>query len=180
MTNENWRGSNRRRKSDQRNQQLSNERRVSENNSRHIRQSDAGQNPTGRGGGYKKTGKEQEKNAKGFNGRPKWKAAKLRSDPIPTPLCAFCKEPIKDLAAAITNKDGEAVHFDCAQKRIALAESLGKGDTVTYIGGGRFGIVCFQNPQVPLKFTIKKIIEWEQKDKRAPWRGHIADHFSLT
>ncbi|MDR2445103.1 MAG: hypothetical protein LBD44_04120 [Spirochaetaceae bacterium] len=154
--------------------------RISENNSRHSRQNGAGQNPGGRGGLSKKTGNENGKNAQGLNNRPKWKATKLRSDPIPTPLCAYCKEPIKDLATAITNREGEAIHFECAQKRIAAAEALGKGDTVTYIGGGRFGIVCFENPQIPLKFKIKKIIEWEQKDKRAPWRGHIADHFSLT
>jgi hypothetical protein len=176
MTNENWRGDNRRRKSGQRNQQFSNKGGLSENSSRHGRQ-----NPGGRGSDHKKTGKEQEKSAKGFNAaRPRWTAVKLRSDPIPTPLCVYCKEPIKELASAIMDKDGEALHFECVQKRIAAAEFLGKGDTVTYIGGGRFGIVRFENPNVLRKFKIKKIIEWEQKDKRAPWRGHIADHFSLT
>jgi hypothetical protein len=180
MTNENWRGDNRRRKTGHRSQQFSNESGITENIHNRGKQNNVGKNFGGRNGSHKKTGKEPEKNVKGVSGRPKWTAVKLRSDPIPTPLCVYCKEPIKELASAIMDKDGEALHFECVQKRIAVAESLGKGDTVTYIGGGRFGIVRFENPNVLRKFKIKKIIEWEQKDKRAPWRGHIADHFSLT
>ena len=176
--NEGWRGDNRRRKSGKRGHPFLDEGGVPETDGHYGRQNGAAQNQGGRG--LQKAGKKQEKNVKELNARPKWKATKPRSDPIPTPLCAHCKEPIKELAAAIMDKDGEAIHFECAQKRIAAMESLGKGDTVTYIGGGRFGIVCFDNPQVPRKFKIKKIIEWEQKDTRASWRGHIADHFSLT
>jgi hypothetical protein len=129
---------------------------------------------------YKKSGKEHEKNNKSLNPRPKWNAAKLRTDPIPTPVCPYCGLPIKDLASALSGSDGKAVHFECVQKRIAAAEALEKGDTVIYIGGGRFGIVYFENPQIPRSFKVKKIIEWEQKDNRASWRDHIADHFSLT
>ncbi|MDR2803571.1 MAG: hypothetical protein LBB22_04705 [Treponema sp.] len=133
-------------------------------------------------GSNKKSGREQEKGNKNFSSRPKWTSPKLRTEPIPTPICSYCKEPIKDLASAFSCKDNDegAVHFDCALKRIAEMEPLEKGDSVTYIGGGRFGIVTFENPRVPGSFKIKKIIEWEQKEKRAPWRGHIADHFSLT
>jgi hypothetical protein len=69
--------------------------------------------------------------------------------------------------------------------KIAGEERLEKGDTVTYIGGGRFGIVHFRSG-VPGKggdgktFTIKKIIEWENKDNRAEWRSTISDHYSVT
>lgn len=182
MMNENWRDDNRRRKGSQtvsknggRGRQVPEGGRSFENG----RSRDAGQSFGGRGGSPKKTGKEQG-NDKGLNVRHRWTAPKLRSDPIPTPLCAYCNETIKDLAAALTDKNGDAIHFGCARKRIADGEPLGKGDTVTYIGGGRFGIVRFENPHVPGKFKIKKIIEWEEKDKRVPWRSHIADHFSLT
>ncbi|MDR3356778.1 MAG: hypothetical protein LBO04_06275 [Spirochaetaceae bacterium] len=178
--NENWRGDKRRRKSGQNSRPFPKEGRPSEKIHSHDRRNDAGQNFGGRCGGTKKTAKEQEKNDKAFNARSKWTGARLRTDPIPAPLCAYCKEPVKDLAAALTDKEGNAIHFECVQKHIALSESLGKGDTVTYIGGGRFGIVRFENPNIPRKFTIKKIIEWERKDQRAPWRGHIADHFSYT
>lgn len=201
MMSENGRGDKRRRKSSQHKQKFSkegqasensqshgpvsapartaSEGRASKNSQSHGRQAGAGQNIGGHGG-PKKTGKEQGKNDKGAGARPKWTAAKLRSDPIPSPLCVYCEKPIKELASALTDSNGEAIHFECVQKRIAAMESLGKDDTVTYIGGGRFGVVHFGNSRGTGKFTIKKIIEWEQKDKRAPWRGHIADHFSLT
>jgi hypothetical protein len=123
------------------------------------------------GGNYKKTGKEPEKSNGYLSFRSKW---------VSTPICPYCNEPIKDLFSALTDRNGEAVHFECAQKRVAAMERLESGDKVTYIGGGRFGIVAFENPSILKKFKIKKIIEWEQKDKRADWRSHIADHFSLT
>jgi hypothetical protein len=69
--------------------------------------------------------------------------------------------------------------------KIAQEEPLEKGDTVTYIGGGRFGIVHFSSG-VPGRsengktFEIKKIIEWENKDNRAEWRSTISDHYSVT
>jgi hypothetical protein len=112
-------------------------------------------------GEYKKTKKEREKNNRNFGRRPKWTAVKLRTDPIPTPLCPYCNEIIKDLACAIANKEGEAAHFECVRKRIAATETLEKGDIVTYIGGGRFGILTFENshiPNVPKRFKLKKII----------------------
>jgi hypothetical protein len=117
--------------------------------------------------------------------RPKWTAPKLSIDPIPVPDCPYCGKPIKDLSAAFADKNsGAAVHFDCVIARIAENERLDKGDAVTYIGGGRFGIVHF--PDLPgrspdsRKFTIKKIFEWENKENRSEWRKFIADHYSLT
>jgi hypothetical protein len=55
-----------------------------------------------------------------------------------------------------------------------------KGDAVTYIGGGRFGVVHFNNPQDTRNFKIKRIIEWEDKGNRAEWRQTVADHYSVT
>jgi hypothetical protein len=133
----------------------------------------------GRDGGDKKPRWEKNKNA--FYNRPKWTPAKLLTDPIPSPRCPHCQKPIKDLASAFTDKvTGEAMHFDCARERIAAQEKLEKGDTVTYIGGGRFGIVRFENPSQMRSFKIKKIIEWEIGEKHPLWRGKIADHYSLT
>jgi hypothetical protein len=169
MTSENWRGDSKRRKQSRdgfrRSQGVE---RRKEDGSFTMR------------GANKKLGKEHEKNSNNPGARPKWTSVKLNTDPIPTPLCPYCGLPIKDLAAAFSGADGAAVHFECVQKRIAAteADSIGKGDTVIYLGGGRFGIVYFEN--LLRSFKIKKIIEWEQKDNHAPWRGHIADHFSLT
>jgi hypothetical protein len=113
--------------------------------------------------------------------RPKWVPPQLSAEPIPVPDCSYCGRPIRDISTALTDKNtGEAVHFDCVIARIAQEETLEKGDSVTYIGGGRFGIVYFPNPQDTRNFRVKKILEWENKENRAPWRRIIADHFSVT
>jgi hypothetical protein len=101
--------------------------------------------------------------------------------------------------SAIADKDtGVPVHFDCVSARIAFGEKLEKGETVAYIGGGRFGIVSFggsaqgktgapqenrqerNSPQAARDFSIRKIIEWEKMDKRAEWRSLICEHYSVT
>ncbi|MDR1257307.1 MAG: hypothetical protein LBJ86_06130 [Spirochaetaceae bacterium] len=185
MTNENWRGDNRRkparRGGEQQRGRAEKPERGKPARNGGMAASDSRNDRRGflaAGSDYKKTGKEQEKNSRAR--RPKWTAAKLRTDPIPAPACPYCGESIKDLACAVSDKNGQAAHFECVQQRISAAETLEKGDTVTYLGGGRFGIVAFENPRAPKRFKVKKIIEWEKKDNHAEWRGRIADHFSLT
>ena len=141
--------------------------------------------------------------------RPKWTPPKIKTEPLPLSDCAWCGKPIRDIPAAIADKDtGAPVHFDCVISRITFGERLEKGEAVTYIGGGRFGIVCFDNPAAQHRdnqakspgsqqarqesdrrsaappanrdFIIKKIIEWENKDKRAEWRSVICEHYSVT
>jgi len=147
--------------------------------------------------------------------RPKWNPPNLSTDPLPVSDCPWCGKPIRDMSSAIADKDsGYPVHFDCVTARIAFGERLEKGDSVAYIGGGRFGVVSFGSPgpsarstagtlagsptsdsqdrsghvQMPGRssppqgrgFIIKKIIEWENKDKRAEWRSVISDHYSVT
>jgi hypothetical protein len=116
-----------------------------------------------------------------FVDRPKWVPPAAPSEPIPVPDCPYCGKPIRDLSAALTDKaNGAAVHFDCVLERLAAAETLDRGDAVTYIGGGRFGVVHFNTPQDTRGFTIKKIVEWEDKENRAEWRQSLADHYSIT
>lgn len=119
--------------------------------------------------------------------RPKWTPPKMSTEPLPVPNCPWCGRPIKDLASAIADRDtGLPVHFDCVAARIAQKEILEKGDSITYIGGGRFGIISFERSEIPDRggdgktFKIKKIIEWENKDDRAEWRSTISDHYSVT
>ena len=115
-----------------------------------------------------------------FVERPKWVAPAVNNDPLPVPDCPWCGKPIRDISSAIADKDtGMPVHFDCVAARIAGAENLEKGDVVTYIGAGRFGIVSFGRAENH-DFKIKKIIEWENKDNRAGWRSEISDHYSVT
>ena len=131
-------------------------------------------------GRQKVTNERETKNKKPLHERPKWMPPQLLTSPIPAPLCPICKKPIKELASALIDKvSGEAAHFDCVRDSIVQNEVLDAGDVITYIGGGRFGVVYFEHAQ-PKIFKIKKVIEWEMPENRPLWREDIADHFSLT
>jgi hypothetical protein len=113
--------------------------------------------------------------------RLKWTPVKPPAVPLSVPDCPICGKPIKDVAAALSDRaSGTPVHFDCILGRITEAEPREPGDVVGYIGAGRFAVLHYQNPQVPSSFRIKKIIEWESKENRAEWRSPIADHYSIT
>jgi hypothetical protein len=122
-----------------------------------------------------------ERRRGGLFDRPKWVPPVPSSDPLPAASCAWCDKPIKDISLAISEPDtGKPVHFECVINRIIERETLENGDTVSYIGGGRFGIVHFNNPPDTRDFTIKKIFEWENKENRSDWRVTISEHFSIT
>jgi hypothetical protein len=114
--------------------------------------------------------------------RLQWVPPPVPSEPIPSADCPYCGKPIKDIATAIGDKNSHIpVHFDCIIAEIAKCETLEKGDTLAYIGGGRFGIVCFSGHRNVQAFKIKKIIEWEgKKDERVDWRILIQEHYSTT
>jgi len=113
--------------------------------------------------------------------KPLWTAPVLPSNPVNSPDCPWCGKQIKDIATAICDKDtGRPVHFDCVLARIAEMEKLETNDSVCYIGGGRFGIVHYNNPPDTRDFTIKKIFEWESKDSNNEWRKPVSGYFSLT
>lgn len=129
--------------------------------------------PVGEGKTEKKRGALYE--------RPQWIPPSPPSAPLPTASCAWCDKPIKDISTAISEPDtGKPVHFDCIINRIIERENLENGDTVSYIGGGRFGIVHFNNPPDTRDFRIKKIFEWENREVRSEWRVTISDYFSVT
>jgi hypothetical protein len=157
----------------------------------------------GRRGESQKAGDGKfEKNRGGFYERPRWSPPVLSTEPIPAPKCPYCGKIIKDLASALPDKNtGDPVHFDCVIARISENETLEPGDTIGYIGGGRFGIIHFNNPPGfsnerdarnkpeaawygfspgARDFKIKKILEWENKEERAEWRRIISEHFSVT
>jgi len=113
--------------------------------------------------------------------RPRWSAPVLPANPITTPACRWCGKPITDITSAISDKEtGLPVHFDCVLKSISESEKLEANDTICYIGGGRFGIVHYNNPPDIKDFTIKKILEWEIKDQVSEWRRPISEYFSIT
>lgn len=95
------------------------------------------------------------------------------------PICPICNQPITEIASAITKK-GETTptHFDCAHQELLKTEKLGPGEKLIYIGQGRFGVVFFENPHDMKHFTIRKIIEWEDRDNRAEWRTTMSELYS--
>ena len=122
-----------------------------------------------------------ERNRMSLYERPRWTAPVLPNNPITTPECPWCGKQIKDITAAFSDKDtGIPVHFECVLARIAELEVLETNDTVCYIGGGRFGIVHYNNPPDIKDFIIKKIYEWETKDGNNDWRRPISEYFSIT
>jgi len=122
-----------------------------------------------------------EKKQDGSNERLRWTAAVLPANPITTPNCPWCGKPIKDIATAISDKEsGKPVHFDCVLSRIVESERLETNDSVCYLGGGRFGIIHYNNPPDMRDFTVKKILEWEDKEKSYEWRRPISEYYSLT
>jgi hypothetical protein len=115
--------------------------------------------------------------------RQHWSAPKLNTDPLPVPVCTRCGQPVNDLHSAMTDNGGGTVHFDCVIAELTKREFLEEGDVISYVGAGRFGVVNFGKPgerRDQKAFTIKKILEWENKDERADWRGIVADHYSIT
>ena len=113
--------------------------------------------------------------------RPLWTAPKLPSDPIPAHNCVWCGKSIRDISTAFADKNtGLPVHFDCVLARLNETEALETHDAICYIGGGRFGIIHYNNPPDTMDYKIKKIFEWENKDNRCEWRRSVSDHFSVT
>jgi len=113
--------------------------------------------------------------------RPRWTAPTFPANPITSPDCPWCGKPIKDITTAVSDRDtGIPVHFDCVLARIAEMEALETNESVCYIGGGRFGIVHYNNPSDTKDFIIKKVLEWETKENKKEWRRPISEYFSIT
>ncbi|MCL2440219.1 MAG: hypothetical protein FWD14_00620 [Treponema sp.] len=122
-----------------------------------------------------------EKSRVSLHERPQWTAPEMPENPITTPDCPWCGKQITDITTAITDKDsGRPVHFDCVLARINEMENLENNDSICYIGGGRFGVIHYNNPPDMRDFTIKKIFEWEPKDINNEWRRPISEYYSIT
>lgn len=143
------------------------------------RSKDSGHNARKAGGNLLEGGKL--KRSHGLYERPLWTAPKAPDEPIPVYNCPWCDTPIKDISTAISDKtSGLPVHFDCVIARLGKTEMMGANDAICYIGGGRFGLIQYNNPPDTTDFRIKKIFEWEDKDNRGDWRRNVSEHFSVT
>ena len=94
-------------------------------------------------------------------------------------ICAKCGQPITEIASSLCDKkSGEPIHFECALNEVQAGETLGENEKIAYIGQGRFGILYYENPRDQRKFTIKKIIEWEDREKTSEWRDELSGLYS--
>ncbi len=94
-------------------------------------------------------------------------------------ICPKCNQPITDVASALRDRNSEApIHFDCAINEVSKNETLNPNEKIAYIGQGRFGVLYYENPRDQKHFTIKKIIEWEERDQKNSWREEISDLYS--
>jgi hypothetical protein len=113
--------------------------------------------------------------------RSRWTPPKIPKEEIPVPVCPICGQPITELALAFSDKNSEnAIHFECARDAVFRGTELAPGDTIAYIGAGRFGIVHYPNQQNYKNMTIKTIVEWEKREERVHWRRIVANHFSIA
>ncbi|MDR0785731.1 MAG: hypothetical protein LBE74_07610 [Treponema sp.] len=123
-----------------------------------------------------------------FYDRPKWSPPQMSPEPYPALNCPCCGKLVRDLASAVADKaTGMPAHLECIISKIAEKENLEKGDVIAYIGGGRFGIVHFNDRSYfhrdKFLFFIKKIFEWENTENvedRPAWRTLVRDHYSRT
>jgi len=91
------------------------------------------------------------------------------------PDCPICGKPVRYLMTAIAQGEGaEPAHFDCVLKGITEHEEMQPREKVCYLGNGSFGIVRFK-PNGQLRFSIRKRIQYEEKDKDIPWRKRISN-----
>ena len=94
-------------------------------------------------------------------------------------ICPKCGQPITDIASAIADKaTGAPLHFDCILNQVKQSEPTGENEKVAYIGQGRFAVLQYENIRDQRHFTIKKIIEWENREQQSEWRSELSGLYS--
>ena len=87
------------------------------------------------------------------------------------PICPICNKPIRDESTAITNREGnEGNHFDCVLAELRKSEELQPNEKICYLGKGSFGIISIRSSGGPIRFLIRKRIQFEQKDQASQWQ----------
>jgi hypothetical protein len=131
-----------------------------------------------------------------YTERPSERIKLYEGEPVE---CSFCGKPVTDVASALADRTTDKpVHFDCVLDYLAEHETLSDGQSISYIGQGRFAVISSKVPAsvqgtsavgvaaagaaaagLPSpRFVIERIIEWEPRDKKYEWRANIADAYS--
>ena len=120
-----------------------------------------------------------------YTERPSERIKLYEGEPVE---CSFCGKPVTDVASALADKTTDKpVHFDCVLDYLAEHETLSAGQSISYIGQGRFAVISSKVPGAAAetaagapspRFVIERVIEWEPRDKKYEWRANIADAYS--
>ncbi len=121
---------------------------------------------------------EQNKGRSGISKRNFDKRNKRFKRNRPIYDCPVCNRPIREISTAIIFKESDKpAHFDCVIKEIKNQEELSPNEKICYLGNGSFGIITFRNPNSPIKFLIRKRIQYEKKDETPSWRRKLPVRF---
>ena len=87
------------------------------------------------------------------------------------PICHICNKPIRDESTAIaTHEKNVTSHFDCVLAELRKSEELQPNEKICYLGKGSFGIISIRSSGGPIRFLIRKRIQFEQKDQASQWQ----------
>jgi hypothetical protein len=96
---------------------------------------------------------------------------------IDFPMCPVCQKAVRELSSAISHQEtGQPAHFDCILKVLREKNSVTENEKICYLGKGSFGIVQFRHGSGPMKFLIRKRIQYEQAEPFPSWRKVSAPH----
>lgn len=107
--------------------------------------------------------------------RRRRKAQRPPAAPVEFPTCPVCQKPVRELHAAITHREsGQPAHFDCIVQLLRESTDLQDSEKICYLGKGSFGVVQFRQNAGPMRFLIRKRIQYEQTDGFPDWRRSTA------
>jgi hypothetical protein len=96
----------------------------------------------------------------------------------PAPACPICEKPVSDLVSAIAHREtGAPVHFECVLRWLGDAEKILPDERLVYLGNGAFGVTA-ANLGGNQRIAIKRMIQYEQKDKKPEWRKEISARYA--
>lgn len=88
------------------------------------------------------------------------------------PQCPICNKPIRDISTAISSREKKDLsHFDCVLLELRKREELQPNEKICYLGRGSFGIISFRSSGGPIRFLIRKRIQYEDRDHTPEWQN---------
>jgi hypothetical protein len=105
----------------------------------------------------------------------RWRRGSRKRPPTKPPAsfarCPVCQRPVRDRHTAITYRETKIpAHFHCVIRELQQKEDLGTNEKICYLGQGSFGIVSFRSSASPVRFIIKKRIQYEDKNEASSLR----------